>query len=136
VLTAASMLGFVFMVNSVILHPVLLYVLLIIPIWGVSSVIAVLSAYVVEIYPTKVRSRGSGLMAGISKFAGITVIALALVAVAPPSIAITALIGAVPLILAALAIVFFGIETRKRSLEEITEEQLSHIVIADDSTLV
>jgi putative MFS transporter len=75
-------------------------------------------------------------MAGISKFAGITVIALALVAVAPPSIAITALIGAVPLILAALAIVFFGIETRKRSLEEITEEQLSHIVIADDSTLV
>ena len=135
-LTAASMLGFVFMGNSVILHPVLLYVLLIIPIWGVSSVIAVLSAYVVEIYPTTVRSRGSGLMAGISKFAGITVIALALVAVAPPSIAITALIGAVPLILAALAIVFFGIETRKRSLEEITEEQLSHIVIADDSTLV
>jgi putative MFS transporter len=135
-LTAASMVGFVFMGNSVILHPVLLYVLLIIPIWGVSSVIAVLSAYVVEIYPTKVRSRGSGLMAGISKFAGITVIALALVAVAPPSIAITALIGAVPLILAALAIVFFGIETRKRSLEEITEEQLSHIVIADDSTLV
>ena len=135
-LTAASMLGFVFMGNSVILHPVLLYVLLIIPIWGVSSVIAVLSAYVVEIYPTTVRSRGSGLMAGISKFAGITVIALALVAVAPPSIAITALIGAVPLILAALAIVFFGIETRKRRLEEITEEQLSHIVIADDSTLV
>lgn len=132
ILTAGAMLGFVLMGNSVIHHPVLLYVLLIIPIWGISSVIAVLSAYVVEIYPTKVRSRGSGLMAGVSKFAGITVIALALVAVAPPSIAVTALLGAVPLLLAALAIIFFGIETRKRRLEDITEEQLSTITVADD----
>lgn len=131
-LTAVSMLGFVLMGNSVIHHPVLLYILLIIPIWGVSSVIAVLSAYVVEIYPTKVRSRGSGLMAGVSKFAGITVIALALVAIAPPSIAVTALLGAVPLLFAAFAIIFFGIETRKRRLEDITEEQLSTIVATDD----
>lgn len=132
VLTSGAMLGFVFMGNSVIHYPVLLYVLLIIPIWGVSSVIAVLSAYVVEIYPTKVRSRGSGLMAGVSKFAGITVIALALVAIAPPSIAVTALLGAVPLLFAAIAIIFFGIETRKRRLEDITEEQLSTIALVDE----
>lgn len=131
ILTAVAMLGFVFMGNSIIHYPVLLYVLLIIPIWGVSSVIAVLSAYVVEIYPTTVRSRGSGLMAAVSKFAGITVITLALVAVAPPSIAVTALLGAVPLVLAALAILFFGVETRKRSLEDITQEQLSTVTTAD-----
>jgi putative MFS transporter len=127
-LTAAAMLGFLFMGNSIINHRVLLYVLLIIPIWGISSVIAVLSAYVVEIYPTKVRSRGSGLMAGVSKFAGIMVIAFALLAIAPPSIALTALIGAVPLILAAIAIFFFGIETRKRRLEDITAQQLGDLV--------
>lgn len=132
ILTAGAMLGFVFMGNSVIHHRVLLYVLLIIPIWGISSVIAVLSAYVVEIYPTKVRSRGSGLMAGVSKFAGISVIALALVAIAPPSIAVTALLGAVPLLLAAIAIIFFGIETRKRRLEDITQEQLKIAEIVDD----
>ncbi|HEY4194861.1 MAG TPA: MFS transporter [Mucilaginibacter sp.] len=128
-LTAAAMLGFLFMGNSIIHYRVLLYVLLIIPIWGISSVIAVLSAYVVEIYPTTVRSRGSGLLAGVSKFAGVLVITLALVAVAPPSIAVTALVGAVPLILAAIAIIFFGVETRKRRLEDITAEQLGDQVV-------
>jgi putative MFS transporter len=107
---------------------VLLYVLLIIPIWGVSSVIAVLSAYVVEVYPTRVRSRGSGFIAGVSKFAGVLVIAFVVLAIAPPSIAVTALFGAVPLILAAIAIIFFGVETRKRRLEEITAEQLGEPV--------
>ena len=131
-ITAAAMLGFLFMGDSIIHYPVLLYLLLIIPIWGISSVIAVLSAYVVEIYPTKVRSRGSGLMAGVSKFAGVLVITLVIVAVAPPSIAVTALIGAVPLILAAIAIIFFGVETRKRRLEEITAEQLKTVIITGD----
>ena len=46
------------------------------------------------------------------------------IAVAPPSIADTAVIGAVPMALAALAVALFGPETRKRQLEEITAEQL------------
>lgn len=128
-LTAASMLGFLFAGNSIIHYHVLLYILLIIPIWGISSVISLLSAYAAEIYPTGVRSRGSGLIAGFSKFGGVLIIALVVVAVAPPSIAATAIIGAVPLILAAVAIAFFGVETRKRQLEEITEEQLGNIVV-------
>jgi putative MFS transporter len=128
-LTATAMLGFLFAGNSIIHHRVLLYVLLIVPIWGISSVIAVLSAYTVEIYPTRVRSRGSGLVAGFTKFGGVLVIALVVVAIAPPSIAVTALIGAVPLILAAIAIVFYGIETRKRRLEDITAQQLGDLVI-------
>lgn len=122
-LTAVSMLGFLFAGNSIIHHRVLLYILLIIPIWGISSVISVLSAYAAEIYPTKIRSRGSGLIAGFSKFGGVLVIAIVVAAIAPPSIAMTALIGAIPLIFAAIAIIFFGIETRKRKLEEITAEE-------------
>lgn len=125
-ITAASMLGFIFAGNSIIEHPALLYILLIIPIWGISSLISVLSAYAAEIYPTSIRSRGSGVIAGFSKFGGVLVIALVVFAIAPPSIAVTSLIGAVPLIVAAIAITFFGVETRKRQLEEITEEQLEN----------
>ena len=73
-LTAASMLGFLFAGDSIIHHRLWLYVLLIVPIWGISSVIAILSVYAAEIYPTIVRSRGSGLVAGFSKFGGVLVI--------------------------------------------------------------
>jgi putative MFS transporter len=54
----------------------------------------------------------------------VLIIALVAIAVSPPSIADTALIGAVPMALAALAVAFFGAETRNRQLEEITAEQL------------
>jgi putative MFS transporter len=54
----------------------------------------------------------------------VVVIALVAIAVSPPSISDTALIGAIPMALAALAVAFFGAETRKRQLEEITAEQL------------
>jgi putative MFS transporter len=123
-LTALSLFGFVIAGNAVATNEFLLYSLLIMPIWGISSVIAVLSAYSTEIFPTRLRSRGSGLAAGISKAGGVAIIALVVFAVAPPSIAETALIGALPLALAALAIAFLGPETRNRQLEEITAEQL------------
>jgi putative MFS transporter len=123
-LTALSLFGFVVAGNSVATNKGLLYVLLIMPIWGISSVVAVLSAYSAEIFPTRLRSRGSGLAAGFSKAGGVLIIALVAIAVSPPSIADTALIGAIPLALATLAVAFFGSETRKRQLEEITAEQL------------
>ena len=123
-LTALSLLGFVVAGNSVVTHRVLLYSLLVMPIWGISSVVAVLSAYSAEIFPTRLRSRGSGLAAGFSKAGGVLIIALVAIAVAPPSIAGTALIGAIPMALAALAVALFGTETRNRQLEEITAAQL------------
>ena len=123
-LTALSLFGFVIAGNSVATNKGLLYALLIMPIWGISSVIAVLSAYSAEIFPTRLRSRGGGLAAGFSKAGGVVIIALVAIAVSPPSIADTALIGAVPMALAALAVAFFGAETRRRQLEEITAEQL------------
>ncbi len=124
-LTALSLFGFVVAGDSVATSKVLLYALLIMPIWGISSVVAVLSAYSTEIFPTRLRSRGSGLAAGVSKAGGVAIIALVVIAVAPPSIANTALIGALPLALAAFAVTFFGPETRNRQLEEITAEQLT-----------
>ena len=63
-------------------------------------------------------------MAGFSKVGGVLIIALVAGAMAPPSIAATALIGAVPLTIAVIAVAVYGVETRTRPLEDITAEQM------------
>jgi putative MFS transporter len=123
-LTSAALLGFVVAGNSVVTNRLLLYALLTVPIWGISSIVAVLSSYSSEVYPTRIRSRGTGLAAAASKVGGVLVIALVVAAVATPSIAGTALIGGIPLALAALALALVGVETKKRQLEEITAEEI------------
>jgi len=124
-LTAAALLAFAIAGHSITGNSVLLYALLTIPLWGMGSVVGVLGAYSSEVYPTPVRGRGSGLSAGASKAGGVLIIALVAASVASPSIATTALLGAVPLALAAVVFVIFGIETRRRGLEEITARELT-----------
>jgi putative MFS transporter len=124
-LTAAAMLGFVVAGNAVVQNRPLLYLLLIVPIWGISSVVAVLSVYSSEVYPTRIRARGTGFAAGASKAGGVGVIALVVFGIATPSISTVAMIGAIPMALAVVLLLFFGIETRKRSLEEITSDELA-----------
>lgn len=128
-LTAGALLGFVVAGDSVAANRTLLYALLVVPIWGISSVLAVLTAYASEVYPTRIRSRGTGFAAGASKFGGVLVIALVVAAVAPPSIEATAALGAVPMLLAAAAVAVWGVESRKRQLEEITAEELGTAVV-------
>lgn len=123
-LTAISLFGLVVTGDAVVANLPLLYALLVMPIWGITSLVAVLSAYSVEVFPTALRSRGSGLAAGLSKAGGVLIIALVAVAAAPPSIAGTALAGAVPLALATVVVALLGTETRRRRLEEITAEQV------------
>ena len=123
-LTALALFGFVIAGDAIVHNRWLLYTLLVVPIWGISSVVAVLSVYSSEIYPTRIRSRGTGLAAGASKAGGVLIIALVAFGVAAPSIASVALIGAIPMSLAVVALAFFGIETRKRRLEEITADEL------------
>ncbi|MGH8874419.1 MAG: MFS transporter, partial [Acidimicrobiia bacterium] len=123
-LTAASLFGFVVVGDGIATQRTLLYGLLVVPIWGISSIVAVLSAYSSEVYPTRIRSRGTGLAAGASKAGGVLIIALVVAAVAPPNIAGTALLGAVPMALAAVAVALFGVETRRRQLEHITAEEI------------
>jgi MFS transporter, putative metabolite:H+ symporter len=102
----------------------LLYVLLIVPIWGISSLTAVAVAYASEVYPTRIRSRGAGLAAGATKFGGVLILAIVVAKITTPSIRVTALYGAIPLALAIAAMLVFGVETRKKQLERITAEQL------------
>ena len=123
--TAASLACFVVLGDRVADDRTLLYLLLILPITGISSILAVLIAYASESFPTRVRSRGTGLAAGASKLGGVGIIALVVAGATPPSIARTALIGAVPLVLGTLAMALVGVETHRRRLEDITAEELS-----------
>jgi putative MFS transporter len=123
-LTAAALFGFVIAGDAIVQNRSLLYLLLIVPIWGISAVVAVLSVYSAEIYPTRVRSRGAGFAAGASKTGGVAIIGLVAFGITTPSISTVALIGAIPMSVAVILVMFFGVETRQRRLEEITAEQL------------
>ena len=121
--TATALFGLAIAGDAVVSNRTLLYVLLVIPIWGINTVTAVLAVYSSEIYPTRIRSRGTGLAAGASKAGGVMIIALVVLGVAAPSIATTTLVGGIPMALAAIAMIVFGVETRNRSLEEITAQE-------------
>ncbi|GAC1654799.1 MAG: MFS transporter [Gemmatimonadaceae bacterium] len=122
-LTALALFGFVVAGDAIVQSRAVLYTLLIVPMWGISSVVAVLSVYSAEIYPTRIRSRGTGFAAGTSKVGGVAIIALVVSGIATPSIATVALIGAIPMTLAVVLVAIFGVETRQRHLEDITGEQ-------------
>ncbi len=123
-MTSVALLGFVVVGDDVVNNRALLYTMLVIPITGISSILAVLVAYASEAFPTRIRSRGTGLAAGASKLGGVAVIAVVAFGATVPSIARTALIGSIPMALGAVAVLVFGVETRKRRLEDITIEEL------------
>ena len=123
VLTASALFGFVAVGDAIAENRTLLYALLIVPIWGISSVVAVLSVYSSEIYPTRIRARGTGFAAGASKAGGVMIIALVSFGMATPSITTVALIGAIPMTLAVILVALFGVETCKRRLEDIIPSQ-------------
>lgn len=123
-LTALALSVFVIGGNALSHNHLLLGFLLVLPLSGISSLVAVLSAYASEIYPTRVRSRGSGFAAGMTKAGGVLIIAVVVAAATIPSIALTALIGAIPLLLGLVIFWRTGLETRQRRLEEITRYEL------------
>ncbi len=111
--------------DSLARNHALLTALLVIPIAGISSAASVVATYATEIYPTRVRSRGAGLAAGLTKVGGVLVIALVVVATTTPSIAVTALIGATPLLVGIIVLGWVGPETKRRRLEEITRTEFA-----------
>jgi putative MFS transporter len=123
-LMAVSLSAFAVFGDHVADNRVLLHVLLVVPVWGINLFNAVLAAYTAEVYPTAIRARGSGISAGATKAGGVLVLALAVAAVAAPSIRITAAVGVVPMILAVAMLMKFGPETKNVRLERITESEL------------
>lgn len=122
-LTALTLLGFVFTGGSYLAHhKTVLSLLLVPPLAGISAIVAVVAGYAAEVYPTMVRSRGTGLAAGMTKAGGVLILAIVVASKNVPSITVTALIGAIPLLMAAVAFAFAGPETKQRTLEDITGE--------------
>jgi putative MFS transporter len=76
------------------------------------------------VYPTRVRSSGTGLAAGATKAGGVLIIALVVAATTTPSIAMTALIGVIPLAVGIAIFARFGYETRSRRLEDISRAEM------------
>jgi putative MFS transporter len=87
-----------------------------------TAVVSMLSPYAAEVYPTALRGRGSGLAAASSKLGGM---------IGPPVMGallsgagaafLPAVVAAVPIGIAAVALIFIGEETRERSLEHISD---------------
>lgn len=126
-LTATALFGFVIAGDAIVQNRLLLYALLVVPIWGISSVVAVLSVYSSEIYPTRIRARGTGFAAGASKAGGVVIISLVSFGITVPSMSTVALIGAIPMTLAVILVAIFGVETCKRRLEEISADELKSV---------
>ena len=118
------MFGFALLGEGVAANPFVLQALIVVVIMGVSTATTdLMPTYAAEVYPTRLRGRGTGFVAGASKAGGVLGIGLVVVAVTPPTFTGAALLGAVPMLLAILAMTVYGVETRRRRLEEITADQ-------------
>lgn len=66
VVNVIAMMGFVLGGGGLVRNHALLEAFLIIPTWSIGLMASVLAIYAAEVYPTKIRSRGSGLAAGLT----------------------------------------------------------------------
>ncbi len=124
-LTSATLLAFVALGRRVAEHPYVLQALIVLLLVGTNSILAVLTPYSSEVYPTRVRARGTGLAGACARGGGLLGVTVVVIGLAPPSLTGAALLGAVPTALAATAIARYGVETRRRRLEEITATELA-----------
>jgi putative MFS transporter len=86
-----------------------------------TAVVSMLSPYAAEVYPTDLRGTGSGLAAASSKLGGmIGPPVIGAVLTGAGGVALPALVSALPITLAAVALLFLGEETRQRRLEHIS----------------
>jgi thioredoxin reductase/MFS family permease len=124
-LTSATLVAFVALGRRVGDHPYLLQALVVLLLVGTNSILAVLTPYSSEVYPTRVRARGTGLAGACARAGGLLGVGVVVVGLAPPSLTGAAVLGAVPTALAALAVGRYGVETRRRRLEEISATELA-----------
>jgi thioredoxin reductase/MFS family permease len=124
-LTSATLFAFVALGRRVGDNPLVLQALIVLLLVGTNSILAVLTPYSSEVYPTRVRARGTGLAGACARAGGLLGVSVVVIGLAPPSLTGAAALGAIPTALAALAVAYYGVETRRRRLEEITETELA-----------
>ncbi len=118
ILTAIGLFGIWLLGNGIPLvglSPVVLFAILM---TGSNGVIAVLLPYSAETYPSRVRGRGTGFVAGSSKLGGIAAQAVSMAALVP-ALATAAMVLALPVMVSAFMVARFCRETRGQKLEEL-----------------
>ncbi|NNF58501.1 MAG: MFS transporter [Rhodothermaceae bacterium] len=123
--TAATMVGFALLDTTVAaeVNLTMLTVLVVMLLVASGGVISMLSPYTAEVFPTHLRGSGSGLAAGSSKLGGILGPPLiAGLLAGTSSLAIPALVVAAPIAISAGVLALIGVETRGRTLEDITSD--------------
>jgi putative MFS transporter len=123
-LTCAALCVFAVLGDRVAEYPLLLQGLIVVLLVGASATLAVLTPYSSEVYPTRVRARGTGLAGTCARAGGLLGVGVVVAGLAPPSLTGAALLGAVPTALAAATVARYGVETRRRPLEEIAATEL------------
>jgi putative MFS transporter len=116
-LTLAGMVG-ALLPASILSWPPLLVAVIAMLIVGTNGMIAVLLPYSAENYPLGIRGRATGLIAGASKFGGVSVQAFALAGFIP-TLGGAALALLAPMATSAALVAWAGRETRGRSLREL-----------------
>jgi putative MFS transporter len=119
-LTAAALVAFAILGDRIGAYPIALRILVVLLLAGTGSILAMLTPYSSEVYPTVVRARGAGLAGMAARTGGFLGVGLVVAGIAPPSLTTAAVLGAVPMVLAAVTVARYGIETRRRPLEQIT----------------
>jgi putative MFS transporter len=116
-LSAAGLLGLVHLelASPANASPVLVIALLIV---GINGIIAMLLPYAAEIYPLQVRGRATGWVAACTKAGGLAAQLLSLLGLVP-GLAWAAVLALVPVLVALVLIVRYGVETRGRDLREL-----------------
>lgn len=108
--------------------PALFSLLTVLLLIGLSGMIAMLSPYSAELYPTKLRATGTGVTASSSKFGGVVgPAAVACILSAFPGLAVPALSLTAPLLVAAITLWLNGRETSGKRLEEIQAVSREHV---------
>lgn len=113
---------FAALVALVILVPkqhFLLEALIVVTLCGNAALYATLGPYATEMYPTYLRSGGTGLAQGWGRIGGVIGPGLVVLSITPPGLAATAAVALVPTALAAVGILGLTKETRRRRLEEL-----------------
>lgn len=117
-LTTVVLLGFILTILSNNLSQTYLSILVIALLFSSTGMITALAPYSAELYPTQIRSTGSGFVSGSTRIGGLLGIAAVLIHI-KPTLLISALLVIVPVALATIVISIIAIETRMRNLEEI-----------------
>jgi MFS transporter, putative metabolite:H+ symporter len=124
-LNAATLATFAVLGDRVGDHPAALRWLIVLLLVTTGSMLATLTPYSAEVYPTRIRARGTGLAGMCARAGGLLGVSVVAAGIAPPSLTGAALLGAVPVTLATVAVGRYGVETRRRRLEEITAAELA-----------